>query len=187
MDSELAEALHTYVKSLRRYAMAMTRDSSEADDLVQECLKRALIYIHNGREIQNLRAYLFTILNNVYADELSRKRRTGTVVSIDSETIRLAAPPCQNARMECRDLSWALNQLPAEQKEVVLLIGLEGLSYQTAAEVLGIPIGTVMSRLSRGRNALRRLLEGRTPADTVRPRDDNLVELRGDGRRASVA
>jgi len=186
MDSELAEALHIYVKSLRRYAMAMTRDSNEADDLVQECLKRALIYIHNGREIQNLRAYLFTILNNVYADELSRRRRSGTVVSIDSETVRLAAPPRQNARMECRDLSWALNQLPSEQKEVVLLIGLEGLSYQTAAEVLGIPIGTVMSRLSRGRNALRRILEGRT-IEQERARGDNLVQLRGEGQRVGVA
>jgi RNA polymerase sigma-70 factor (ECF subfamily) len=164
----------------------MTRDATEADDLVQECLKRALIYIHNGREIQNLRAYLFTILNNVYADELSRRRRSGTVVSIDSETVKLTATPRQNARMECRDLSWALNQLPAEQKEVVLLIGLEGLSYQTAAEVLGIPIGTVMSRLSRGRNALRRLLEGRTVAEAPR-RDGNLVEFKNDARRASVA
>ena len=186
MDSELAEALHTYVKSLRRYAMAMTRDSNEADDLVQECLKRALIYIHNGREIQNLRAYLFTILNNVYADELSRKRRSGTVVSIDNETIRLATPPRQNARMECRDLSWALNQLPSEQREVVLLIGLEGLSYQTAAEVLSIPVGTVMSRLSRGRSVLRRLLEGRTN-EPAQVRDDNLVQLRREGQRANVA
>ena len=160
MDNELAEALHTYVKSLRRYAMAMTRDPNEADDLVQECLKRALIYIHNGREIQNLRAYLFTILNNVYADELSRRRRAGTTVSIDTETLKLATPAVQNAHMECRDLSSALEQLPQEQRDVVLMVGLDGVSYQAAAEVLGIPIGTVMSRLSRGRTALRKIMEG---------------------------
>ena len=120
------------------------------------------------------------------ADELSRKRRSGTVVSIDNETVRLATPPRQNARMECRDLSWALNQLPSEQREVVLLIGLEGLSYQTAAEVLGIPVGTVMSRLSRGRSVLRRLLDGRTN-EPAQVRDDNLVQLRGEGQRANVA
>jgi RNA polymerase sigma-70 factor (ECF subfamily) len=157
MDHTVGEVLHVYIKSLRRYAISLTRDSNEADDLVQECLKRALTYIHDGGKILNMRAYLFTILHNVHRDEMGRRQRNGTPVPIDTDSIRLAYAPPQDTHMECRDLSEALDKLPTDQRQVVLLVGLEGLSYQTAAEVLGIPIGTVMSRLSRGRNALRNM------------------------------
>ncbi|MEX2451397.1 MAG: sigma-70 family RNA polymerase sigma factor [Rhodospirillales bacterium] len=155
MNHSIAESLHTYIQSLRRYALVLTRDSNEADDLVQECLKRALTYIQNGQQILNMRAYLFTILHNVHQDEINRRRRNGRPVPIDHESVRLAYPPSQDAHMECRDMSKALNKLPHAQRQVVLLIGLEGHSYQTTAKILGIPIGTVMSRLNRGRNALR--------------------------------
>lgn len=162
MNHSIAESLHTYIKSLRRYALVLARDSNEADDLVQECLKRALTYIHNGQQILNMRAYLFTILHNVHQDEISRRRRNGRPVPIDHESVRLAYPPSQDAHMECRDMSEALNRLPSTQRQVVLLIGLEGHSYQATAEILGIPIGTVMSRLNRGRNALRSVMTAKT-------------------------
>lgn len=158
MDDSVAQALHTYVKSLRRYAMAITRDPNDADDVVQECLKRALAYIHDGRKIRDLRAYLFTILHNVHSDELSRKKKNGVQLPIDNDGIRLVCPAPQHAYMDCNDLLDAVDKLPEDQRQVVLLIGLEGMSYRAAAEVLGVPIGTVMSRLSRGRNALRNML-----------------------------
>lgn len=160
MNQPVAAALRANIKSLRRYAMALTRDPNDADDLVQECLKRALTYIQDGREIENFRAYLFTILHNIHNDELSRLRRKGTQLPIEKDGIRLVYPPPQYSYMDCRDLLDALDKLPDEQREVVVLIGLEGMSYRGVAEVLDVPLGTVMSRLSRGRNALRILLAG---------------------------
>lgn len=171
MDYAVAESLHTYIKSLRRYAIAITQDPNDADDLVQECLKRALSYIYDGRKIRDLRAYLFTILHNVHSDNISRKMRNGTHLPIDNDGIRLVYPAPQHAYMDCRDLFQALERLPAEQRKVVLLVGMEGMSYQAAADTLGIPVGTVMSRLSRGRNALRRMLSAEAPGERRRGAD----------------
>lgn len=155
MDNGIVDGLDVHIRGLRRYAMALVGDPSEADDLVQETLKRALSYLRDGREIRDLRAYLFTILHNVRADQLSKAAKTGTVVSIDDITVQPSYAATQDARLQCRDLLAALGRLPAAQREVVLLVGLEGLSYKGAAEVLGVPIGTVMSRLNRGREQLR--------------------------------
>ncbi len=160
MNQPVAAALRANIKSLRRYAMALTRDPNDADDLVQECLKRALTYIQDGRQIENFRAYLFTILHNIHNDDMSRNKKRGIQLPIENEGIRLVYPPPQYSYMDCRDLLDALDKLPDEQREVVLLIGLEGMSYRGVAEVLDVPVGTVMSRLSRGRNALRILLAG---------------------------
>lgn len=186
MDHPVAAALHTYIKSLRRYAMAITRDPNDADDLVQECLKRALAYIHDGRKIRDLRAYLFTILHNVHSDELSRRKKNGTPVPIDNDGVRLVYPPPQYAYMDCKDLMEAVDNLPDDQRRVVLLVGLEGMSYRGAAEVLGVPIGTVMSRLSRGRNALREMLaaEQTMPRPAAASRPD--WDWDQDGRKANV-
>jgi RNA polymerase sigma-70 factor, ECF subfamily len=158
MECPVSDDLHTYITSLRRYAMALTRDPAEADDLVQECLKRALTYIKKDHGIRDLRAYLFTILHNVHMDELARNQRAGIQVPIDDDGVRLSYPAPQNAYMACRELPKALSRLPNEQRQVILLIGLEGMSYRATAEVLGIPVGTVMSRLSRGREALRAMM-----------------------------
>jgi RNA polymerase sigma-70 factor (ECF subfamily) len=162
MDRELSATLHGYTTGLRRYALSIARDPTLADDLVQECMKRALTYIGTGHNIENMRAYLFTILNNVYADELSgRKRRDGWQVPIEDVANHLASLPNQIPRLEFRDLQRALAALPCEQRQVVLLIGVEGESYKSAAELIGIPVGTVMSRLNRGRKMLKRLLSDR--------------------------
>jgi len=175
MGRVLLASVPLYAEVLRRYAMRKMRDLDVADDLVQESLTRACVAIDGGREIGNLRAYLFAILNNLFADELLRRRRAGRFVSADDEAEALVSPPPQTERLECRDLLSALQRLPARQKEIVVLIGLDGLSYQTAADALGIPIGTVMSRLSRGRIALRRMLEG-TMRETGRERARKMVE-----------
>lgn len=172
MDSALSHTLQDHAAGLRRYALMLTRDPSQADDLVQECLKRALTYIDSGHEIMNLRAYLFTILNHVHIDELVRRRRKGHHVPIETVADTVTTPPDQIPRLECRDLWRALEELPDEQRQVLLLIGLEGASYRKAADAIGVPIGTVMSRLSRGRSTLRQMLSGqdgghRTARDSV--------------------
>ncbi len=152
------------IPRLRRFARAMVRDATLADDLVQECLERALSRLHLWRPGTNLRAWLFTILRNLHINGVRRRQ---PVVDIDAEAQAAigAAPGSQFVRMDLRDLRRALALLPNEQREVVLLIGLEGISYNEAADILGISIGTVKSRLSRGRRALRLLMEGQNPSD----------------------
>ena len=163
LDSQIdGVALQGYIAALRRYANALSDDPSEADDLVQECLTRAIARISFWGEIRNVRAYLFSILHNVHVDRLAKRRRQGTPVPLEDVEYRLSTPQHQQAALEIRDLSRALEKLPEEQRQVILLVGLEGMSYREAAEVLHIPHGTLMSRLFRGREALRRLMAGET-------------------------
>ncbi|WP_448203065.1 sigma-70 family RNA polymerase sigma factor [Azospirillum sp. sgz302134] len=161
-DPAVIAQIEAEIPRLRRFARAMVRDATLADDLVQECLERALSRLHLWRPGSNLRAWLFTILRNLHINGIRRRQ---TVVDIDGEAQASigAAHGGQFVRLELRDLKRALGMLPTEQREVVLLIGLEGISYGEAADILGISIGTVKSRLSRGRRALRQLMEGRTP------------------------
>ncbi len=163
-DPAIIAQIEAEIPRLRRFARAMVRDSTLADDLVQECLERALSRLHLWRPGSNLRAWLFTILRNLHINGIRRRQ---TVVDIDAEGQANigAAHGSQFVRLELRDLRRALGVLPTEQREVVLLIGLEGISYGEAADILGISIGTVKSRLSRGRRALRLLMEGRSPGE----------------------
>ncbi|KAA0587541.1 RNA polymerase sigma-70 factor (ECF subfamily) [Azospirillum lipoferum] len=163
-DPAVIRQIEEEIPRLRRFARAMVRDATLADDLVQECLERALSRLHLWRPGTNLRAWLFTILRNLHINGVRRRQ---PVVDIDAEAQAAigAAPGSQFVRMELRDLRRALALLPNEQREVVLLIGLEGISYNEAADILGISIGTVKSRLSRGRRALRLLMEGQNPSD----------------------
>ena len=140
MNHPVAAGLRANIKSLRRYAMALTRDPNDADDLVQECLKRALTYIQAGKEIDNFRAYLFTILHNVHNDELTRRKKKGIQLPVEKDNIRLVYPPPQYSYMDCKDLVEALDKLPDEQRQVVLLVGLEGMSYRNVSQVLGVPL-----------------------------------------------
>lgn len=161
---DFGAALSGQIGALRRYAMALTGDSAEADDLVQECLTRALERIRAYRQIRNLRAYLFSVLHNVRMDQLAKQRATGTTVPLDEVAAVLSRQPDQLARLKARDLALALSHLPEQQRSVVLLVGMEGFSYREAAEALNVPIGTVMSRLSRGRESLDRLMAGESGA-----------------------
>lgn len=160
---DVSNDIRLHILALRRYAMALTGHPSDADDLVQETLKRALVYARNNGEIRDLRAYLFRVLRNVRLNDLAMQGRSGEAVPLDDVEAQLVYPPTQELRLECNALADGLQRLSEEQRETVLLICLEGMTYQEAADMVGVPIGTVMSRLCRGREALRRhMSDGRT-------------------------
>jgi len=142
---------------LRRYARALTRDAVTADDLVQDCLTRALGKLHLWQPGTDLRAWLFTILHNQYVNHIRRAVREGSAVGLSESEPLLSRAPQQGKRLELRDLERAIAKLPEEQRAVILLVGLEGMRYEEVAVVLDVPVGTIRSRLSRGREALRRL------------------------------
>src|SRR3954447_21080012 len=146
------------IPRLRRYARALARDVAAADDLVQDCLARALGKLHLWQEGTDLRAWLFTILHNQYVNQVRRAVREGAAVGLSETEPMLTCAPHQGKRLELRDLQGAMAKLPEEQRSVILLVGLEGMRYEEVAEVLGVPVGTIRSRLSRGRDSLRRLM-----------------------------
>ena len=163
--SHFEEAIKRYIPDLRRYALALLRDRTEVEDIVQESLMRVLARRHLWDGIRNPRSYLFTILHNVHIDRIASRRRAGVQVQLDLAVTHLSHhalsyPAPQPGSLELQDLERGLQELRPEQREVILLVGLEGMSYQQAAQMLGVPLGTVMSRLSRGREALRKMMEG---------------------------
>jgi len=153
-----SNSLVGHIPDLRRYARSLTGDTWTADDLVQDCLARALGKLHLWQEGTDLRAWLFTILHNQYVNQVRRAVREGAAVGLSETEPMLTRAPHQGKRLELRDLERAIAKLPEEQRAVILLVGLEGMRYEEVAEVLGVPVGTVRSRLSRGREALRRLM-----------------------------
>lgn len=168
--SDPVAALVPLVPALRRYARALTRDRTLADDLVQDCLERAITRRHQLRDVGNLSTWLFTILHRMTIDRLRRDTRrhgpAGYATPLDRlDENALAEAPSQENGLVHQDLLRALAALPEEQRAVLLLVTVEGLPYAETAKVLGIPIGTVMSRLARGRDRLRRLLDGAMPSE----------------------
>jgi RNA polymerase sigma-70 factor (ECF subfamily) len=153
------ESLLTWVPRLRRYARALAGNRDDADDLVQDTLERAWARAALWRGVTDMRGWLFSIMHNLHVDGVRRPRLA--TQAIDDDTPELATPPTQGERLAVLDLQAALDQLPIEQKEIVLLVALEDMAYADVAKTLGIPIGTVMSRLSRGRERLRALMDGR--------------------------
>ena len=145
-----------HIPRLRRYARALAGDSHRADDLVQDTLERALAKFYLWRRGSDLRAWLFTIMHNVFINQLKARRE---LALDDAVADGLQSAP-QSDPFELRDLDAALRKLPVEQREVLLLVGLEQLSYAEVSKALDIPIGTVMSRLSRGRERLRTVMSG---------------------------
>lgn len=182
MTEDLGRTLERHIIGLRRYAVSLLRDSIEADDLVQECMVRALSRAHVWPRVQDRRAYLFTILHNIYVDRRTQYRRHEHHIPIDDVAKELYSLPNQNERLEIRDFKRALNDLPENYRVVTLLVGLEGMTYRQAAEVLGVPVGTVMSRLSRGREFLRRHMNGDDdrPAKSDPKGDDDTRHAGGD-------
>jgi len=153
---QLIEAL---IPRLTRYARALTRDLVAADDLVQECLTRALGKLHLWEEGTDLRAWLFTILHHQHVSLTRRQARQRAGNELQKSSRSLAVSPNQTMRLELRDLERALAALPEEQRSVILLVGLEGMRYDEAASVVNLPVGTVRSRVSRGRETLRKMTE----------------------------
>lgn len=152
---------------LRRYARALRNDAG-ADDLVQDCLERALRKHNLWRRGTNIRAWLFRMLYNIHLSTLRRGGRLPQFVPFDE----FSAPPAvgaeASANIELLETARALDALPPEQRDVVMLVALEGMRYDEIAEVLGIAIGTVRSRLSRGRTALRTVLADRVAEERRR-------------------
>ena len=145
-----------HIPRLRRYARALAGDNHRADDLVQDTLERALTKFHLWRHGSDLRAWMFTIMHNVFINQLKARRELALDDAVEDG---LQSAP-QSDPLELRDLDTALRRLPVEQREVLLLVGLEQLSYAEASQALGVPVGTVMSRLSRGRERLRAVMSG---------------------------
>jgi RNA polymerase sigma-70 factor (ECF subfamily) len=157
--TDFGQLLEKEIPRLRRYARALTRDASRADDLVQSSLARALAKSHLWQPGTDLRAWLFTILHNQHVNDVRRAVREGVVVAVEDVEPMLTVPSTQAATLQLRDLDRAMGRLPEEQRQVLLLVGLEGMRYEEVATVLNVPVGTVRSRLSRGRDMLRHLMD----------------------------
>jgi RNA polymerase sigma-70 factor, ECF subfamily len=157
--SSVADLLEPQIPRLGRYARTLTKDMSRAEDLVQSCLVRALNKQHLWAPGTDLRAWLFTILHNQHINDVRRLVREGIVVSIEDVASKLAAAPAVDVSVDLNDVEQAIAALPDGQREVILLAGHEGMRYEEMAATLGVPIGTVRSRLSRARTRLRELMD----------------------------
>jgi RNA polymerase sigma-70 factor, ECF subfamily len=154
------------IPALRRYAAALLRNREDADDLVHDCLVRALDKLDTRRDEADVRPWLFAIMHNLFISQLRRAKARPAGEPLDeTHEAAMSMRPDQESSLQWRDLVRGLNALPVEQRTVILLVSVEDLSYADAATVLGIPIGTVMSRLARGRERLRQL----TDEDDARP------------------
>jgi len=157
------EQVVPYIPNLRRYARALVRDRHAADDLVQDTLERAVRKFHLWRP-GDLRAWLFSIMHNVFVNQL-KARKISPSAEVDESFVGSTTPGWVT---DVRDLERGLAALPAEQREVVLMVSLEDMSYQEVSRALGIPAGTVMSRLSRAREKLRRHMDGETTSASLK-------------------
>jgi RNA polymerase sigma-70 factor (ECF subfamily) len=156
---DYVKALVAQLPTLRRYAMALAGSTSLADDLVQDTIEKALRQSAQLRDLNHLPGWLRRILRNLYIDELRRRRGRGPQQDIMDviDHPDLSVPAADG--VGARDFLRAMNNLSVEHREILLLVGLEDLSYREIAEELEIPIGTVMSRLARARERLRALME----------------------------
>jgi len=156
--TEFHRDLENEIPRLRRYARALTRDAIRADDLVQETLTRALRKKHQWQPGTDLRAWLFTMMHNLNVNEVRRAVRDQTSVNLDDCSRILVATADPTGSRQLNELDRTIARLPEDQRQVLLLVGLEGMSYEDVAAILNIPIGTVRSRLSRGRDLLRKIM-----------------------------
>ena len=164
--TSLDEQLRELIPRLRRFALSLTRHASNADDLVQICLERALGSVADKRPDGDLRAWLFTILYRQFVDNHRRSRRYARM--LEFFTGRDDTQPSTERTVLAQSTLEAFDQLATEQRALLLWVSVEGLSYKQVAEILDETIGTVMSRLSRARNALRQLSEGEITRPALR-------------------
>ena len=159
MATEAPSRLVGHIPDLRRYARALTGDAWAADDLVQDTLERACARWQLWTAGTDLRAWLFTLMHNLFVDGARRAlRQAGQRVDVDDVANELVAPPAGTE--QAIDLQRCLLRLPEDQREVLLLVSLQDLGYEDVARITGVPVGTVMSRLSRARSRLRELMDG---------------------------
>jgi RNA polymerase sigma-70 factor (ECF subfamily) len=149
--------LESCIPALRRYAGALLRDRQEVDDLVHDCLVRALDRLHTRRSSAEIRPWLFAIMHNLYVDRIRKKRIRGISEPLDTVTGQtLGVDAHQDDHVQAREIMSMIERLPNELRWVLLLVTVEDLTYAEVSQVLNIPIGTVMSRLSRARERVRR-------------------------------
>lgn len=168
--SDMIRLIEPLIPALRRYARALLHNPTDADDLVQDCLERAISRWHQRRTDGDVRTWLYAILHNLAVSQMRQRARRGSYMPVDdAPEATLAVAPSQDDGLLQRDLMAALAALPEEQRSVLLLVSVEGLSYAETAQVLAIPIGTVMSRLARARDRMIHLMDGENVAPVKRP------------------
>ena len=167
--SELSCLVEREIPRLRRFARALTRAADPADDLVQDTLVRALTKGHLWQPGTDIRAWLFTVMHHLYVNTVRRQARETATVDVEAVSSTLVATTDPTSTWQLGELDRALARLPDEHREVILLVGLEGIAYDSVAQILQVSVGTVRSRLSRGRETLRQLIGRRreepTPAN----------------------
>lgn len=162
---DMIDLVAPLIPGLRRYARSLLRDDAAADDLLQDCLERAVRAWHRRRSDGDARTWIFTILHNLAINRMRQRARRGAHVALDAvDEPALARPPEQEQQLRRDGILRALAALPDDQRAVLLLVSVEDLSYAEAAHILDIPVGTVMSRLSRGRDRLSAILAGQDAA-----------------------
>ena len=162
----LDEQLRELIPRLRRFAVSLTRNASSADDLVQSTLERAITRWADKRLEGDVRAWLFSILYRQFLDAHRRTRRYARI--LEFVTARDDAQPSGERTVIAPSTLHAVDQLNTEQRALLLWVSVEGLSYKEVAEILEVPVGTVMSRLSRARQALRQLSDGEIASPSLR-------------------
>ena len=181
VEPAIRDALLAAVPSLRAFAISLIGDAHRADDLVQDTIMRAWANLDRFERGTNLNAWLFTILRNLFHSEY-RKRRREVEDPEGSYAGRLRTMPEQGAHLDFEDMRKALGKLPLDQREALLLVGAEGLSYEDAAEICGVAVGTIKSRVSRARGKLAQLLELSPPTELGSDRAPEAMLAAG-GRR----
>ncbi len=156
-DADPRDELVSHLGAMRAFAMSLTRNSATADDLVQDTLVKAWTNIEKYEAGTNMRAWLFTILRNTYYSML-RKRKREVADADDTLAGMLAEKPAHDGRLQMRDFEEAFAQLNDEQREALVLVGAEGFAYEEAAEMTGVAVGTVKSRVNRARARLAELM-----------------------------
>lgn len=154
----MIDDLHAHVVSLRRYAYVLCRNESDADDLVQETMLKAIAAADTYRPGNGLRPWLFTILHNTFLSHRRQFARRARAATFLDAAFPETTPADQEEHVDAQKTINSLSKLTPDQQAALLLIAVEGLAYEEAADVLGIPVGTLMSRLARGREQLRRLV-----------------------------
>src|SRR3954466_6413839 len=180
--SDFNRLLEEQIPRLRRYARALTRNMERADDLVQDTLVRALAKQHLWQAGTNLRAWLFTLMHNENVNDVRRGIHQGQNIDVEKMSNVLAATTDPTASRRLYELNRALSQLAQEQWQAILLVGLEEFSYEETSAILNVPVGTVRSRLSRGRDQLRWLMD-MGDDDDVRPAEIDAADVAPAARR----
>jgi RNA polymerase sigma-70 factor, ECF subfamily len=185
MNQVYAE-IEEYLPHLRRYAMALAHNPVAADDLVQESVTRALSKSRLFKEGTNLRAWLFTVMHNVHISNARRNKHIGAPIDPDIAAATLATRPGQEDPLILKALEKAMRIIPDTQRVAVILAGIEGMSYDEISDHLDVPVGTIKSRVSRGRGALRKALHGREKSWHGRADSDLRARAAASRRRISA-